>query len=97
MGKNSRTKNNAQIVKLAWGVALILVGVAVFFRIPQVIPQLVQMGQSPTTVWFIRICFYLMGFLLVGGGIKKIIQYISPEDSVAEEHSSDESENGLDR
>jgi len=97
MKTNSRTKNNVQVVKLAWGAALIMVGVAVFFRIPQVIPKLVEMGQSATTVWFIRICFYLMGILLVGGGIKKISQYIRPEDSADEERSTDEGENGLDR
>jgi hypothetical protein len=97
MKKKSQTKNKVQIVKLAWGAALILVGVAVFFRIPQVTPQLVQMGQSATTVWFIRICFYLMGFLLIGGGIKKIIQHIGPEDSAAEERSADEGQNGIGR
>ncbi len=86
-----------QTVKLVWGAALILVGVAVFFRIPQVIPQLVQMGLSTTTVWFIRICFYLMGFILVGGGIKKFIQYINPEDPVSKTRSTNESENNLDR
>ena len=91
---NSSFKNNAQ---LAWGAALILVGVAVFFRIPQVIPQLVQMGQSTTTVSVIRICFILMGILLVGGGIKKIVQYARPQDSVADKSPPIEGENGLDR
>lgn len=94
MKKNIRSKNTVQIV---WGTALILVGVAVFFRIPQVIPQLVQMGQSSTTVWFVRICFYLMGFLLVGGGIKKFVQYFSPEESAAEKLPADEGEHGVDR
>jgi hypothetical protein len=94
MKKNSQSKNNVQIV---WGAALILVGVAVFFRIPQVIPQLVQMGQSNTTVVFIRICFYLMGTLLVGGGVKKIVQCVRPQDSVVDERPHSESENDLDR
>jgi len=91
---NSQSKNNVQII---WGAALILVGVAVFFRIPQVIPQLVQMGQSNTTVLFVRICFYLMGTLLIGGGVKKIVQYVRPKDSVVDERSPSESENDLDR
>ena len=94
MKNNRQIKNNVQIV---WGVALILVGVAVFFRIPQVIPQLEQMGQSATTVWFIRICFYLMGTLLVGGGIKKIVQFARPQDSVAGKRPPTGGENGLDR
>jgi hypothetical protein len=61
------------LVQLIWGATLVAVGIAVFFRIPQVMPQLAQMGQSATTTGFIRICFYIMGILLVGGGAKKII------------------------
>ena len=91
---NSQSKNNVQIV---WGAALILVGVAVFFRIPQVIPQLVKMGQSNTTVLFIRICFYLMGILLVGGGVKKIVQCVRPQDSVVDKRPPSEGENDSDR
>jgi len=59
--------------QLIWGTALIIVGIAVFFRIPQVMPRLEQMGQSDITLGFIRICFYIMGVLLVGGGARKII------------------------
>ena len=91
---NSQSKNYVQIV---WGAALILVGVAVFFRIPQVIPQLVKMGQSNTTVLFIRICFYLMGILLVGGGVKKIVQRVRPQDSVVDKRPPSEGENDSDR
>ncbi len=90
MKLNSPSKNNAQIV---WGAALIFVGVAVFFRIPKVIPQLVQMGQPTATVLFIRICFYLMGILLIGGGIKKIVQYARPRNSVADKSSPTGREN----
>lgn len=82
---------------MAWGVALILAGGGIFFRVPQVIPQLVQMGQSDTTVWFIRICFYLMGFILIGGGIKKMIQYFSPDDSIPEERPADKGGDGINR
>lgn len=94
MKKNIRTKNNVQIV---WGTALILVGVAVFFRIPQVMPQLIEMGLSTAKVWLIRIGLFIMGFLLVGGGIKKFLQYFSPEDSVVEKRPAAEGENGIDR
>ena len=56
-------------------------GVAVFFRIPQVMPKLAEMGQSATTIGFIRVCFYVMGIVLVGGGLKKIISYYKPDDN----------------
>jgi hypothetical protein len=72
---SEKPKNNTQLI---WGAALIIVGVAVFFRIPQVMPQLAQMGQSATTLWVVKICFYLMGVLLVGGGTRKVIQYRRP-------------------
>jgi len=68
------SKNNVQLV---WGLALILMGVAVFFRIPQVMPKFAEMWQSATTIGFIRACFYLMGFLLVGGGTKKVLGYMT--------------------
>ena len=90
-------KNNPQILKLTWGVALILVGVAVFFRIPQVIPQLVQMGQSTTAVWFVRICFYLIGFLLIGGGINKIVQYSRSQSTAAKEEARKQGEDDMSR
>jgi cobalamin biosynthesis protein CobD/CbiB len=94
MKKNIQSKSNVQIV---WGAALILVGVAVFFRIPQVIPQLVQMGQSAATVLFVRISFYLMGILLVGGGVKKIVRSVRQQDSISDERPPSEGENDLNR
>ena len=64
-------------MQLIWGVALTLVSIGVFVRIPQVIPKLAQtpIGQSATTIGFVRICLYFMGIILLGGGIKKIINY----------------------
>lgn len=66
---------------MIWGGALIFMGVAVFFRIPQVMPKLAEMGQSTTTIGFIRICFYLMGIILVGGGLKKIMGHLKPDEN----------------
>lgn len=72
MNERQQTKRKMQLL---WGVALTLVAIGVFVRIPQVLPKLAQMGQSATTVGFIKICFYIMGIILLGGGIKKIINY----------------------
>lgn len=78
MKNNNPSKSNIQLV---WGCALVIIGIAVFFRIPQVMPKLIAMGQSSTTVWFIRICFYLIGIVLLGGGIKKINQHMKKKET----------------
>lgn len=77
-------------MQLIWGGALILMGVAVFFRIPQVMPKLAEMGQSATTIGFIRVCFYLMGFILVGGGLKKIMGHFKPDEDKSVGDPNDE-------
>lgn len=78
MDSPRQSKRNVQLI---WGAALALMGIAVFFRIPQVMPKLIEMGQSESTILFIRICFYILGFLLVGGGIKKIVNHIRADES----------------
>lgn len=65
----SKAKTVAQLI---WGVVLMLAGIGVFFRIPQVMPQIAKIEQFSAVMFFIRFCFYLMGILLVGGGAKKI-------------------------
>jgi uncharacterized membrane protein HdeD (DUF308 family) len=60
------------IVQLIWGVALCLAGIGVFFRIPQVMPQIEKIEYFSSVMFFIRFSFYLIGILLVAGGIKKI-------------------------
>jgi hypothetical protein len=62
-------------VQLIWGIALVLVGIGVFFRIPQVMPRIAKIEQFSQLIFFIRFCFYLMGILLIGGGLKKIYKY----------------------
>ncbi|MBW2492928.1 MAG: hypothetical protein JRE65_17450 [Deltaproteobacteria bacterium] len=55
-----------------YGIALTLAGIGVFYRIPQVMPKVEQIQQFSSVIGFIRFCFYLMGVILIGGGIKKI-------------------------
>jgi len=64
-----RGKNQFQTI---WGGVLILAGIAVFFRIPQVMPELGKIPSFSLTLPFIRISLYFLGLLLVAGGIKKI-------------------------
>ena len=66
-------KNAAQMI---WGGALVLAGVGVFVRIPQVMPKIAQIEGFSNMTGVIRACFYLMGIILIGGGIKKICRYI---------------------
>ena len=94
MQKKSPSKNTVQLV---WGIALLLVGVAVFFRVPQVVPKLVELRQSVATISVVRICFYLLGFILIGGGIQKIVRYVRQQGSAAGKRPPIEGENDLDR
>lgn len=61
------------IFQIIYGGILILAGVGVFFRIPQVLPELARQYESiRASLPFIRVCFYLLGCLLIGGGVMKI-------------------------
>jgi len=73
MGDQTGNKSNIQLI---WGIALVLVGIGVFVRVPQVMPELAKIQQFAGATGFIRICFYLMGIILIGGGVKKLIRYI---------------------
>jgi hypothetical protein len=69
---NTMTKEKI-IYQIVWGVLLVLMGIGVFFRIPQVMPRIEQIEYFSSVIWFVRFSFYLIGILLIGGGIKKII------------------------
>jgi len=62
--------NQAQVV---WAVVLILAGLGVFYRIPQVMPTIEQIPVFASAPVFTRFCFYFIGFFLIGGGCKKLI------------------------
>jgi phage shock protein PspC (stress-responsive transcriptional regulator) len=71
--KPTSTKEKASPAQLIWGVALVLAGLGVFYRIPQVLPQLATIEYFAGALWIIRLCFYLMGIILIGGGARKIL------------------------
>ena len=56
-----------------WGALLVIMGIGVFFRIPQVMPRIEQIEYFSSIIWFVRFSFYLIGILLIGGGIKKLV------------------------
>ena len=49
-----------------------MMGIGVFYRIPQVMPDIEKIEQFASMTVYIRFCFYLIGILLIGGGAKKI-------------------------
>jgi hypothetical protein len=65
-------KNKAQLI---WGIALILMGVGVFFRVPVVIEKMSDTVNFNSGLYFFRFSFYLISFILIGGGVKKIQNY----------------------
>lgn len=71
---------------MIWGVLLVIAGVGVFFRIPQVMPEIKKIEYFSSAIFFIQFCFYLMGILLIGGGVKKIYHHFSRSEA---ETSSD--------
>ena len=59
-------------LQLVWGALLLLAGVGVFFRIPQVMPQIKEIPTFASIIGFIYFCFYLLGVMLIVGGGRKI-------------------------
>lgn len=63
---------NKIMIQLIWGALLVLAGIGVFFRIPQVMPKIARIEQYSHIMPFIYFCFYFLGIFLIGGGLKKI-------------------------
>lgn len=63
---------NKKITQIIWGALLVIAGTGVFFRIPQVMPRIEKIKQYSQIMPFIYFCFYLIGVLLIVGGLKKI-------------------------
>lgn len=73
--------------QLVWGTLLILAGIGVFFRIPQVMPQIEKLDYFKPIIHFVRFSFYLLGALLIGGGAKKLYALLSGSGRDADEQS----------
>ena len=54
---------------------LVLAGLGVFYRIPQVMPRIEQMTSFSGVLGLIRFCFYFIGVLLVYGGGRKLYDH----------------------
>ncbi|RLC28157.1 MAG: hypothetical protein DRH32_09470 [Deltaproteobacteria bacterium] len=76
-----QTSDGINTVQLIWGVALVLMGIGFFFRIPHLIPRISGSGQTTLDQFFIRFCLYLMAVVLFGGGVKKLINVLRTKRS----------------
>jgi uncharacterized membrane protein HdeD (DUF308 family) len=59
---------------IIWGIVLVLMGVAVIFHVPQQMDKIAKLKEFESVPFFIRFCFYLLGVLLIGGGVQKIVK-----------------------
>jgi cobalamin biosynthesis protein CobD/CbiB len=67
--------------QLIWGILLLLAGIGVFFRIPQLMPGIKKIEQFASFIYFIYFCFYLLAILLIAGGGKKVYTYLKQSNA----------------
>ena len=65
---------NKAVFQLIWGVLLLLMGVLLFFQVPQVMERIVQIEYYASIKWIIRIIIYVIAVILIGGGAKKLFE-----------------------
>jgi hypothetical protein len=63
-------KNSNQTFQRVWGAALIFMGIALLFEIPNKILEYQQLS-SP----FVKFCLYFIAAALIFGGGKKILKF----------------------
>jgi hypothetical protein len=64
--------NSKATIQIVWGLLLVLAGVGLLFRIPQVMPQIRQIESLDAALPFIYFCFYFMAVFLIAGGGRKL-------------------------
>ncbi|MFW5957886.1 MAG: hypothetical protein ACOCQ0_01900 [Desulfosalsimonas sp.] len=74
MGRNQYSTSD--LAQFIWGLALTLMGLAFFFRIPWIMERVAEMNYLASAQIFLRFAFYLIAVILVSGGIQKIYRFI---------------------
>jgi hypothetical protein len=69
-------ENQKSTIQFVWGILLLIAGIGVFFRIPQIMPEIKKIEHFAPYIFFIYFCFYLVGILLVVGGGRKVYKYL---------------------
>ena len=85
---NDTVTKNKSIFQILWGVALVLAGIGIFYRIPEVMLKVEKIEQFTASLFIVRFCFYILGILLIGSGIKKIYKSF-------QKHNADRTTNSL--
>ena len=68
-------------IQTFWGIALVMAGIGMIYRIPQVVPKLAQFEQLSRNMGFIYFCCYFIAVtLIIGGGKKLYDNYIILRD-----------------
>jgi len=75
--------------QLIWGIALVLAGVGVLLRNLDVMPRLAEEYESFSKS--VVVIFYLIGLVLIYGGVKKIIGYFKVLAPKTEDHDPTDS------
>jgi hypothetical protein len=55
-----------------YGIVITLVGIAVFYRIPQVMPKIEVIEFFAQKLFIVKACFYILGILLILFGSLRI-------------------------
>lgn len=71
-----KSYSSQDLLQLIWGAALAIMGLAFFFRIPGIMEQIADIEHFSSVGLFLRIGFYLIAVILLGGGIKKIYRFL---------------------
>jgi len=69
-------------LQILYGIVLILVGIGVFYRIPQVMPKVMEINYFAKATLIIEFSFYLLGGLVVLAGAKKIFKFWNSTEDI---------------
>ncbi len=59
-------------INFYYGVVIVVVGLSVFYRIPQVMPRVATIEFLAQKLFIVKACFYILGGLLVLAGSIRI-------------------------
>jgi hypothetical protein len=62
-------------INFYYGIVIILVGIAVFYRIPQVMPKIATIEFLSQKLVVVKACFYILGALLIMAGSIRIYKH----------------------